>query len=127
MAEQSSNFKKEKKEKKARNRIWLRIFWMKIKRYFSSRLSARLLLLRYWHCDMKFGKWKKNTTAGLPPPPQLTPVILVTMAAEIRRILVWNQTKQILHETLSLKYWAKTTHTHTHTHTHTKLQEQQKI
>jgi hypothetical protein len=33
----------------------------------------------------------------------LTPVILATQEAEIRRILVWNQPRQIVQETLSQK------------------------
>jgi hypothetical protein len=43
----------------------------------------------------------------------LTPVILATQEAEIRRIVV--QLGQIVHKTLS----PQNTHTHTHTHTHT--------
>jgi hypothetical protein len=47
-----------------------------------------------------------------PVPPQkedvarcqlLTPVILATQEAEIRRIVVWNQPGQVVHETLSQK------------------------
>jgi hypothetical protein len=62
----------------------------------------------------------------------LTPVLLTTQKAEIRRIVVPSQPRQIVSETLSRKYlpqkglaeWLKvkalssspsTTHTHTHT------------
>jgi hypothetical protein len=41
----------------------------------------------------------------------LMPAILATQEAEIRRIKVQSQPRQIVHETLSQKY---PTHTHTH-------------
>jgi hypothetical protein len=65
-----------------------------------------------------------------------TPVILATQEAEIRRMAVQSQPRQIVHETLSPKTLHKNRpdgvaqvegpefkpqyHTHTHTHTHIK-------
>jgi hypothetical protein len=63
----------------------------------------------------------------------LTPVILATQEADIRRITVWSQPRQIVHETLSQKAPSQKStggvaqgvdpefkpqyHTHTHTQT----------
>jgi hypothetical protein len=67
----------------------------------------------------------------------LTPIILATQEAEIRRISVWSHPSKIVRETLFLKNLSQkragvaqgvalnsdpnTTHTHTHTHTHTQI------
>jgi hypothetical protein len=64
---------------------------------------------------LKFEKWRtiQQQVGYL----QLSVVILVTLEAEIRRILVQSQAGQMFQETLSQQYRARI-HTHTHTHTH---------
>jgi hypothetical protein len=61
-AERRINLKKWKKEKD-RNRIWY-LLNENIKLFYFLMIYM-IVKIKYWHHDVKCGKWKKNTTSGL--------------------------------------------------------------